>query len=147
MLSKNLSIWYFEEMRFSIFALLFIHCLSALELTIQDVTIEVEVAATDETKTKGLSGRKTLEEGTGMLFVYGKAQIGRFWMKDTFVPLSIGFFDEQRRLIEWQDMPPPGDTTPIVKSTVPCLYALEVPKGWFQRHRIQPGAQFSYGLK
>jgi uncharacterized membrane protein (UPF0127 family) len=114
-------------------------------LTIKNVRIEVELATTQESRAKGLSGRKTLPEGTGMLFIYEKAQICHFWMKDTTIALSIGFFDEDRHLIEWKDMPAPGENPlTLISSKKPSLYALEVPQGWFARHNIEPGAQFSY---
>ncbi len=128
------------------FLLLFLLCsLSATEITIQGVRLEVEIAATPESRSKGLSGRKTLAEGTGMLFTFEKAEICRFWMKDTLIPLSIAFFDEEKSLIEWKDMPPPGESKlKFVSSSKPALFALEVPLGWFASHEIQPGARFSY---
>jgi len=119
--------------------------LAAVEIVLQEIPLEVELATTPEAQTKGLSGRKSLPEGTGMLFVYKKSQICYFWMKDTTIPLSVGFFDKNRHLIEWKDLPPPGEKPlTIVGSSKPALYALEVPKGWFLRHQIQDGAQFSF---
>jgi uncharacterized membrane protein (UPF0127 family) len=119
--------------------------LSAVEIVVQDIPLQVELATTHAEQTKGLSGRKSLPEGTGMLFVYEKAQVCYFWMKDTTIPLSVGFFDKNRHLIEWKDLPPPGEKPlTIVSSSKPALYALEVPRGWFLRHQIQAGAEFSY---
>jgi uncharacterized membrane protein (UPF0127 family) len=118
--------------------------LGALEITLQDISLEVELAITQESRSKGLSGRKNLPEGSGMLFLFEEAQICHFWMKDTLVPLSIGFFDKDKNLIEWKDMPLPGEKKlTFVSSSKPTLYALEVPLGWFARHDIQPGAKLS----
>lgn len=129
----------------TLFLILLLTSLNAVEIAIQGIHLEVEIAATPESRSKGLSGRKTLAEGTGMLFTYEKAEICRFWMKDTLVPLSIAFFDEGKRLIEWKDMPLPGAPKLIlVSSSKPALFALEVPLGWFASHKIQPGARFSY---
>jgi uncharacterized membrane protein (UPF0127 family) len=109
---------------------------------LQDIPIEVELAITQEARSKGLSGRKSLPEGTGMLFVFEQAQICQFWMKDTLVPLSIGFFDEKKRLLEWRNMPPPGEKKlTFVTSQKPSKYALEMPLDWFARNDIQAGAQ------
>lgn len=115
------------------------------QLIIQDIPLEVELASTPETRAKGLSGRKELLKGKGMLFVFDQPQICHFWMKDTAIPLSIGFFDQEKNLIEWVDMPPPGEKKlSVVSSRKRAQYALEVPKGWFAEHNIQPGAQFSW---
>ncbi len=115
-------------------------------LQINDQTLSVEVAKTTEEKEKGLMGRTSLKANQGMLFVYEKPTILTFWMKNTYIPLSIGFFNESKELIDIQDMPPPqNDLAPLIiyKSGGPAQYALEVPLGWFQKHKIQPGAKFS----
>lgn len=107
--------------------------------------LECEIADTCEKRGKGLMGRTSLEEGKGMLFVYDRAQRLTFWMKETLIPLSIGFFDEQKTLIKILDMDPPiGDSLVKYRSTAPARYALEVPQGWFERHRIQVGEKFSF---
>jgi len=119
--------------------LFFICSLCALEITIQNIPLTVELATTQKAREQGLSGRKTLEDEAGMLFIYEEAQICHFWMKDTLIALSIGFFDRNFKLIEWKDMPIPGELT-IVSSSKLSKYALEVPKGWFAKHQILPGA-------
>ena len=79
-----------------------------------------------------------------MLFVFQKSQYCHFWMKDTLIPLSIGFLDENKYLMEWKDMPLPGEKKlTFVSSQKPALYALEVPLGWFARNDIRPGAKLS----
>jgi uncharacterized membrane protein (UPF0127 family) len=118
--------------------------LNALQITLQDVPLTVEVAITEESRNKGLSGRKKLPEGSGMLFIFERSQYCHFWMKDTLIPLSIGFFDENKYLMEWKDMPLPGEKKlTLVSSQKPALYALEVPLGWFVRHHIRVGAKLS----
>ncbi len=119
--------------------------LSALQIEIGEAVIKVEIADTPEAWEIGLSGRSELAEGSGMLFVYKQAQILSFWMKDTTIPLSIGFFDANQVLLETKDMNPPSQSSkklPIYKSNRPALYALEVPQGWFKRHEIKPGMRF-----
>jgi len=107
--------------------------------------LTVEIADTEESRSKGLMGRKNLEEGRGMLFVYKEPEILNFWMKNTLIPLSIGFFDEKKTLIGTADMNPPrGNSFPTTQSPKPSLYALEVPQGWFSRNKIHSGAKFSF---
>jgi hypothetical protein len=66
-------------------------------------------------------------------------------MKDTFIPLSIAFFDAGKTCINILDMDPPiGKTLVEYRSTAPALYALEVPQGWFEKHGVKRGSKFSF---
>ena len=42
----------------------------------------------------------------GMVFVYDQPTSGAFWMKDTFLPLSIAFFGGDGLFIDALDMSP-----------------------------------------
>jgi hypothetical protein len=122
-----------------------IFSLSGLQIEISGKVLEVEIADTPEKHARGLMGRTILEEGKGMLFVYDKAQRLSFWMKNTLVPLSIAFFDDDKTIINILDMDPPlGDLLLKYRSTAPARYALEVPQGWFDKHKIDRGAKFSF---
>ena len=107
--------------------------------------VEVEIADTEEAWLKGLMFRKHLPEGSGMLFVYPKPSILSFWMKNTLIPLSIAFFDEEKKLLNIEDMPilKKGETPRTFVSISPAKYALEAPLGWFAKHKIKPGMKFS----
>lgn len=107
--------------------------------------LHVEIASTEEERSTGLSHRSAMAENSGMLFVYDKPQILSFWMKDTSIPLSIAFFDRERRLVHVETMDPPkkGQPIPTSQSKKPCSFALEVKQGWFEKHGIGPGIQFT----
>lgn len=109
-------------------------------------TLKVEVADTEEKSAQGLMFRKHLPEGEGMIFVFDEEQPRSFWMKNTFIPLSIGFFDSQKKLVEYFDMEPTKSEMdlqpPSYHSKKAAKYALEVPKGWFQKHKIPLGTSF-----
>ena len=57
----------------------------------QSVFLHVEVPAHEE-YVIGLSGRNSLT-GRGMLFKFSDLVLQPFWMKDTFIALSIAFID------------------------------------------------------
>jgi uncharacterized membrane protein (UPF0127 family) len=105
----------------------------------------VEIANTMETRSHGLMYRTTLPENAGMLFVFEQDARWGFWMKNTLIPLSIGFIDSKWRLIEIRDMPiaadPANGPFPIYESSAPYRYALEVNQGFFQRKGITPGTR------
>ena len=115
-------------------------------LHIGNATLQVEVADTPETRAQGLMYRTSLPENRGMLFVCEAPRKVNLWMKNTFIPLSVGFFDEEKTLFQTADMFPvrTGATSfPLTPSEKPILYALEVNLGWFTRHKIHPGMKFS----
>lgn len=134
-------------MRLLIFFLLILKAFSE-QIQIHDQIIEVEIANDYKARKKGLMGRTNLDEGHGMLFVYPKPEILAFWMKNTLIPLSIAFFNEDRVCINILDMDPPiNECLPLYKSKAPAKYALEVPQGWFKKHGIKQGSKFSFLMK
>ncbi len=109
-------------------------------------TVRVEIADTPLKQQRGLSFRKELPQGQGMLFIFPEERQLSFWMKNTFIPLSIGFFDKNKKLLNVLQMTPvkPGQKSgnlQLYQSQGPAMYALEVPVGWFQQKGISPGAQ------
>jgi uncharacterized membrane protein (UPF0127 family) len=101
------------------------------------VTVEAEVARTEEERGTGLMFRAALEDGRGMLFVFDRDEVLSFWMKDTFIPLSIAYIGYDGTIIDIRDMRPRD--TRAVRSSRSVRYALEVPQGWFGRAGIRPG--------
>lgn len=108
-------------------------------------SLSVEIVATPESRAKGLMFRTSMPENSGMLFAFEADGRWAFWMKNTYIPLSIGFIDSRLRLLEVLDMqvaPDPANgpfTVYEPKSTY--RYALEVNQGYFRRHGISPGAR------
>jgi len=107
-------------------------------ITIEGRPLKVEVADTADKRGLGLMYREKLPKNRGMLFLYKVPTTSGFWMKNTKIPLSIAFIDENLRIIEIQDMRP-LDLTPHRPSR-PFKYALEVNLGWFRERGIGPGA-------
>ncbi|MEZ4871383.1 MAG: DUF192 domain-containing protein [Bdellovibrionales bacterium] len=114
-----------------------------IKISIGEVSLQVEVAKTPAERATGLMNRTVLKNGEGMLFVFEGNQTRSFWMKNTFIPLSIGFFDTKGVLVDMQDMEPVTSVLqtqiPQYRSRKPAKYALEVPRGWFSKVGIQLG--------
>lgn len=109
--------------------------------------IMVEVADDEASRSHGLMFRQALPDNTGMLFVFEQEQQLAFWMKNTLIPLSIGYFDDQKTLIDIKEMIPAvaGELRPkTYVSAKPAMYALEVPKGWFARNKVELGSKFFF---
>ena len=101
--------------------------------------LTVEIASRPEQLERGLMFRRALPEDRGMLFVFAAPQILRFWMKNTYLPLSIAFIDADGVIVNITDMKP--QTENIHRSAAPAKFALEVNQGWFRRHGVAAGAR------
>lgn len=66
------------------------------QVTINDKTFSVDVADTREEREKGLSGRKKLDAGEAMLFVFEETGLHTFWMKDMKFNLDIIFIKDDK---------------------------------------------------
>jgi uncharacterized protein len=108
-----------------------------IPLYIKDKEIWVEVAKTPEERLMGLMNRKYLGKDEGMLFIFEQEAYHGFWMKNTFIPLSIAFIDKEGRIVSIADMKPL--TLESHDPPRPILYALEMNKGWFSANGIKPG--------
>ena len=108
-----------------------------IPLYINNREISVEVAKTPEERAHGLMGRKDLGEDEGMFFVFEAEGDYGFWMKDTYVPLSIAFIDKKGRIVRITDMKPRTLESHIPPQ--PILYALEMKKAWFSNNGIKVG--------
>ncbi|OGS21356.1 MAG: hypothetical protein A2252_08940 [Elusimicrobia bacterium RIFOXYA2_FULL_39_19] len=110
---------------------------SEVILTINDYQLKTEIADTIKKKSVGLMNRKSLPENNAMLFIFPVEQYLNFWMKNTYIPLSIAFIDKNGIILEIVDMKPLDIS--IIRSNYKALYALEVNQGWFKQHNIKEG--------
>ena len=83
--------------------------------------------------------RKDLSNSDGMLFVWKNAGKRCMWMKNTYIPLDLGFFREDMTLIEVKELSPRSLNS--VCSSEPAKYALELPKGWFSSHNVKDNSK------
>ena len=111
--------------------------LPLVKLVVDGKPLNVEVARSVDEKSRGLMYRRELPESRGMLFVYEEPETLSFWMKNTFVALSIAYIDRDGIILQIEDMQP--QTTTTHPSRRPAMYALEVNRGWFQRHEVEVG--------
>lgn len=106
----------------------------------QSVFVDVEIADSDDERQEGLMNRDSLEDGSGMLFVYFEPTSGGFWMKDTRIPLSIAFIDEHQEIVKILDMDPcTKDPCRVYEPGVTYMAALEVNQGAFDEWGIEEG--------
>jgi uncharacterized protein len=113
--------------------------LPTVQLTINGHRLVAETAATVETRTVGLMHRFSLKPDHGMVFVFNAPQPLTFWMKNTFVPLSIAYIGADSKILNIDDMAPQTETGHSSQGL--ALYALEMKKGWFADRGIGAGSR------
>ena len=99
--------------------------------------LEVEIADTQELRSRGLMNRRHLDENAGMLFVFERETRPSFWMKNTSIPLSIAFIASDGTIRQIEDLQPHSLDT--VESMRTVRFALEVNRGWFAARNVRPG--------
>ena len=108
-------------------------------ISIENLNLCVELAISQREKSKGLMYRKDLSNSDGMLFVWKNAGKRCMWMKNTYIPLDLGFFREDMTLIEVKKLSPRSLNS--VCSSEPAKYALELSKGWFSSHNVKDNSK------
>lgn len=112
-------------------------------LYIGDLEIKVETAISEEERQRGLMYRQELPADQGMLFVFDRDDHYGFWMKNTYIPLSIAFIDNNKRIRSLHNMQPHSER--IIRSVHPVRFALEVNQGIFEDNNISVGMILEWG--
>ncbi len=104
--------------------------------------LDVEIANSTATRTKGLMGRQSLGENEGMLFVFDSPGAYSFWMLNTSIPLEAIHFAENGTVVDIIEMEPCGlniTSCRLYPPRAPAKYVLEVNRDYSQRHGIEIG--------
>ena len=108
-----------------------------------NLTFKCELADTYEERQIGLMNRDSLDNDTGMLFVFDSPYNANFWMKNTLIPLDIIFIDATGHVVNIQEAyPEPGVIDSLLTrypSDGAVLYALEINQGISAAEGIVPG--------
>ncbi len=118
---------------------------SKRNISLNGKTLVVEVAETPDQHERGLMFRNKLADSEGMLFIFSNEETRFFWMKNTMIDLSIGYFDKNGTLVDVQEMKSgkgvPDTALPSYPSAKPAKYALEMSKGWFDKNKVKVGSK------
>ena len=107
------------------------------QLKVAGKKVTVELASTDQERRLGLMYRHSLPENHGMLFVFPDEEYLSFWMKNTYIPLSIAFISTEGTITQIEFMEPLSLYGHNSKEKV--KYALEMLGGWFEQHNVKAG--------
>jgi uncharacterized membrane protein (UPF0127 family) len=115
------------------------------DVTIEGKLIRLQLAIEAEELRRGLMYRKKMGENDGMIFLYTKPQRMSFWMRNTPLPLDVGFISSDGVLQEYYPLYP-YDETSVVSRSDELQFALELNQGWFQKNNITRGAKLDLEL-
>jgi uncharacterized membrane protein (UPF0127 family) len=101
--------------------------------------ITAELATTPQSRTIGMMFREKTAPNHGMLFVFEYKAQQCFWMRNTPLPLSIAFIEDDGTILQINDMAPKNDA--LHCSQRPVRFALEMEQGWFARKGQAVGAK------
>ena len=98
----------------------------------------VELARTQAEQEKGLMYRSSMEEQSGMLFIFPKSDFYDFRMKNTLIPLDMLRIDDQLNVVKIITAQPcTADPCPVYKPEIFANYVLEINAGMAAKHGIQ----------
>jgi uncharacterized membrane protein (UPF0127 family) len=116
----------------------------SVEIILDGNSLLVALADTPDRRSQGLMGVTDLGDLDGMVFVFPEPSTGRFWMKDTLIPLDIAFFATDGSLLGVREMDPcTSDPCPNYGVEAPWQWAIEVPAGVFDD--LPPDARLDVG--
>ena len=112
------------------------------DLNFSGVSLKVEVAALPEERELGLMFRNSLKENEGMLFVFKEGSGQRFWMKNTRIPLDIGYLSTSGVLLEVHKAKP-YDLSGVPSRSHDIKFVLELNAGGYKKLGIKIGSRIS----
>lgn len=113
----------------------------------------LELASNQDTRVKGLSGRTSIADDGGMLFVFPDAEVGNheFVMRDCPIPIDIIFLDRSKRVTathamkveearrDSEDMNTYENRLKRYPSRFDSQYAIELQGGMLEKLAVRPG--------
>jgi uncharacterized protein len=116
---------------------------------------KMELAADNQSRVRGLSGRDSLEPGSGMLFAFGDVQQRFFVMRDCYFDIDIAYLDAMGKVISLHAMTVElreegeSDSTYELRlrkypSFYGAAYAVEVIGGTWKRIGLEAGMTIEF---
>ena len=125
--------------------------LPLVEASLAENQLRIMLARSDAEKRQGLMYYTDLSDDQGMLFVYDEPIQMSFWMKNTYIPLDLVFFDQDLLIAEMIPGMIPGNGVPDYllpryQSVEKVQFALELASGTIQNLGLKIGDQLKIPL-
>ena len=104
-------------------------------------SFRLELAETAAETAQGMMYRRSVPEGTGMLFIMAEERPQSFWMRNTYVPLDIIYLKADGEVVSIQANAQPMNDMPL-PSEGPAKYVLEIAGGGSAQYGIKTGIKW-----
>ena len=108
-------------------------------ITVGMLRIDAQVASMPQQREIGLMYRKEMPQHEGMLFIFDQPATQCFWMRNTLLPLTAAFVEDDGTIANLVDMKPLDETSHC--SVKPVRYVLEMNQGWFEKRNLRAGVK------
>jgi uncharacterized membrane protein (UPF0127 family) len=121
-------------------------------IEIGQTKVFVEIAQSDKEKALGLSGRNSLAQNQGMIFLFNEKRVPAFWMKDMNFNLDFIWLDGNMVVDVTENVIKPEkgisqSQLTLYRPNKPITALLEVNSGFIKRNKIKIGDPVSFYLK
>ena len=110
------------------------------------LTLEALVADTFQSRAIGLSGRSSLKDNEGMLFVFDTSEYHGFWMKDMNFSIDILWIGDDYRINTILSGVKPESFPEVYLPKAASRHVLELPAGTSARYGLKIGDQVYFSL-
>lgn len=109
---------------------------------------KVELAQTNEELSKGLMFRKSLNENSGMLFIFQEENLHSFWMKNTLIPLDMLWINSNKEIVFIKNNAKPcqEENCEIFTPDKKALYVLEINSGIAEEIGLEVGDKVDFKI-
>jgi len=108
--------------------------------------IDIEVADNDNERILGLMYRKTMEETSGMLFIFPVQEEQSFWMKNTYISLDILYVNDKKEIVKIYKNTAPKSTASL-RSYKDAIYVVETVAGFTDKYDVKEGDFIKFDYK
>ncbi len=108
-------------------------------MKLHDKKFSLDIADDPEERTRGLSGRESLADSRGMLFIYDEPGIYGFWMKEMKFSIDLLWLDKDLKIVHVVPAASPDSYPSVFYPSAEAEYVLEVPAGTTEQLGIKVG--------
>lgn len=105
--------------------------------------LDIEFAESEYEHQTRLMYREDMKDSQGMLFLYDSESIRNFYMKNTYIPLDIIYYDSDSSLVSIQKNAQPMEQSTLT-SEGPAQYVLEVNAGLSDEWQLEKNDKISF---
>lgn len=108
---------------------------------IDDLSVEVSYADSNEEIKRGLSGVESLKDREGKLFYFPREGYYKMWMKDMLIPIDIIWINDELKVVHVEENVRPESYPATYTSTQPARFVLEMNAFFSREYGVRTGSQ------